>query len=61
MAIRPNKENKNLRIRRSRNRLNRSFVDECKALQNRILVRLNGEPVPSSVDDIRAMRDGDLK
>ena len=58
MANGPNRANKRLRIRRSRNQLTRSYVDACKALQDRILKRRNGEPVPSSVDDIRAARDG---
>ena len=58
MAIRPNRANKRLRIRRSKNQLTRSYIEECKGLQERILKRRDGELLPSSVDDIKIAREG---
>lgn len=48
-----------LRIRRSKNKLTKEFIEECKALQERILKRRNGELMPDSVEIIRHMRDDD--
>jgi hypothetical protein len=61
MAIRRNKPTDGLRVIKSKNVLTKAYIEECKALQERILERRGGEPVPSSVDDIRAMREGNLR
>ena len=61
MAIEPNRPNRTLRVRKSKNKLTREYIEECKALQERILKRRGGELLPSSVDDIRAMRNGDVQ
>ncbi len=49
------------RIIKSKNVLTREFIEECKALQERILAKRGGKLLPSSVDDIRAMREGELR
>ena len=49
------------RVIKSRNVLTKEFIDECKALQERVLKRRGGVPVPSSVGDIRAMREGEVR
>jgi hypothetical protein len=61
MAVQRAKQPRRLRIIRSKNVLTKEYIDECKALQERILKRRGGEPMPSSVDDIRAMREGELR
>lgn len=58
MAEQPGKPNRKYHIKRSKNRLTNEFIQECTALQERILERHGGEPLPSSVDIIRAHRDG---
>ena len=50
-----------LKITRSKNVLTKEFIEECKALQERILARRGGRLLPSSVDDIRAMREGKIR
>lgn len=47
-----------IRIRRSKNKLTKEFVEECKAFQERILAERGGKLMPSSVEIIRAHRDG---
>jgi hypothetical protein len=47
-----------LRVWRSKNVLTKEYVAECKALQERILKRRGGKLMPSSVEIIRAHRDG---
>ncbi len=61
MAVQRAKQPRRLRIVRSKNVLTKEFIDECKALQERILAKRGGKPQPSSVDDIRAMREGELR
>lgn len=61
MAVEHARHPRRPRIIKSKNVLTKEFIDECKALQERILQRRGGEPVPSSVDDIRAMREGKLR
>lgn len=61
MAVQPNRPGRKLRVVKSKNQLTKEYIEECKALQEQILKRRNGEPLPSSVDDIRAMREGELR
>ena len=61
MAVQPNRPARKYHVKRSKNQLTKAFIEECKALQERILKRRGGEPLPSSVDDIRAMREGELR
>lgn len=61
MATQPNQPKRRIRVIRSRNVLTKEYIEECKALQERILKRRGGELLPSSVDDIRAMREGELR
>ncbi len=42
-------------------RVGKSYVDECRALQDKIRHERNGELMPDSTETIRAMRDGDLR
>lgn len=43
---------------RPRRRITKEYVEQCKALQEKILVSRGGEPLPSSVEEIRQMREG---
>lgn len=61
MAVERNGQPRRPRVIRSKNVLTKDYVEACKALQERILKRRGGELLPSSVDDIRAMRDGELR
>ena len=61
MAVQPNRPNRGLHVRRSSNVLDETYIKQCKDLQERILKRRNGELLPSSVDDIRAMREGRIR
>ena len=61
MATQPRQPRKRIRVIRSRNVLTKEYIDECKALQGRILERRQGRLLPSSVNDIRAMREGELR
>lgn len=61
MAVQPNRPNRRIRVTRSKNQLDEAYIEECKALQERILKRRGGKLLPSSVDDIRAMREGRLR
>ena len=48
-----------LRVRKSKNKLTKEYVEECKALQERVAKERGGELMPDSVEIIRHMRDGD--
>jgi hypothetical protein len=61
MAVQRERHPRRPRIVRSKNVLTKEFVEECKALQERILAKRGGKLMPSSVDDIRAMREGELR
>ena len=61
MAIERNRSDRKLRVVKAKSHLTREYIEECKALQEKILKRRNGELLPSSVDDIRAMRNGELR
>jgi len=47
-----------IRVRKSKRILTKEFIEECKALQQRILDSRGGVPLPNSADIIRAHRDG---
>lgn len=61
MAIERARHPRRPRVIRSKNVLTKEFIEECKALQERILAKRGGKLQPSSVDDIRAMREGELR
>lgn len=61
MAVERSGQPRRPRVIKSKNVLTKDYVESCKALQERILKRRGGELLPSSVDDIRAMRDGELR
>jgi len=61
MAVHKDIVRRKPRLARSRHRLTQEYIEECKALQERILSRRGGEMLPSSVEDIRQMRDGRLR
>jgi len=46
---------------KSKNVLTKEFIEECRALQERILAKRGGELLPSSVDDIRTFREGTIR
>jgi hypothetical protein len=48
-----------LRFRRSKNKLTKEFIEECKALRERIRAERGGELVPDSTEIIRHTRDDD--
>jgi hypothetical protein len=52
------KPKRKLRVWKSKNVLTKEYIAECKALQERILERRGGKLMPSSVEIIRAHRDG---
>ena len=61
MAVERSKQPRRLRVIKSKNVLTKEFIDECKALHERILAKHGGKLLPSSVDDIRAMREGEIR
>ena len=61
MAVQRARQPRRLRVTRSKNVLTKEYIEECKALQERILKRRGGEPAPSSVEDIREMREGKVR
>ena len=61
MEVQPKQPNRRLHVKRSNNVLDDAYIERCKALQERILKRRKGELLPSSVDDIRAMREGRIR
>ena len=52
------KPKRRLRVVKSKNVPTKEYIAECKALQERILERRGGKLMPSSVEIIRAHRDG---
>ncbi|MHB9038829.1 MAG: hypothetical protein ACYC64_19475 [Armatimonadota bacterium] len=46
-----------LRVRR----IGKSYVEECRALQDKIREERSGELMPDSAEIIREMREGDLR
>ncbi len=52
------KPKRKLRVWKSKNVLTKEYVAECKALQERMLEKRGGKLMPSSVEIIRAHRDG---
>jgi len=52
------KPKRGLRVVKSKNVLTNEYIEECKALQERMLKSRGGKLMPSSVEIIRAHRDG---
>ena len=61
MAVERSKQPHRLRVIKSKKVLTKEFIEECKALQERILAKRGGKLLPSSVDDIRAFREGEIR
>jgi hypothetical protein len=58
MVAQPGQPKRRIRVIRSKNVLTKEYIEECRALQERILKRRGGKLMPSSVEIIRAHRDG---
>ncbi|GEM_PF-2363024 len=61
MAVERRRQPRRIRVMKSKNVLTKEFIEECRALQERILAKRGGELLPSSVDDIRTFREGTIR
>jgi hypothetical protein len=61
LATQPQPRPRKAHIARPRRLISRSYVEKCKALQERILAERGGKLAPDSSDDIRAMREGPVR
>lgn len=57
MAVRHDQPKKRIRVVRSKNQLTRDYVEECRLLQQRILARRGGVPLPDGSELIQMTRE----